>query len=127
DAGGRELLALRGHRGPARFLRIVREVLAAAAEGRALRSEDAAGEPPPEDLAQTRAMLIAQLDRMYDEQMGGWGRRQRYPFAAPVEHAFFRAAVRGEARWRERALFSLERYAELIDPVWGGMYQYSEA
>ncbi len=126
DASGRELLALRGYRPAGRFAAIVREVLAAHAEGRALSPEAGDAEPPPADLEEVRAMLVAQLDGMYDERMGGWGRRQRYPFAAPVEHALFRAAVRGEAAWRERALFTLERYALLIDPVWGGMYQYSE-
>ncbi|MCZ7684114.1 MAG: DUF255 domain-containing protein [Sandaracinaceae bacterium] len=126
DASGRELLALRGYRPPGRFVAIVREVLAAHAEGRALSPEAGDAEPPPADLEEVRAMLVAQLDGMYDERMGGWGRRQRYPFAAPVEHALFRAAVRGETAWRERALFTLERYALLIDPVWGGMYQYSE-
>lgn len=126
DPSGRELLGLRGYRPRDRFLAIAREVLAAHAEGRALSPEAGAAEPAPEDLAEVRAMLEAQLDRMYDERMGGWGRRQRYPFAAPVEHALFRAAVRGETEWRERALFTLDRYALLIDPVWGGMYQYSE-
>ncbi|HJL17869.1 MAG TPA: hypothetical protein RMH99_19545, partial [Sandaracinaceae bacterium LLY-WYZ-13_1] len=54
-----------------------------------------------------------------------WGRRQRYPFAEPVEHAFFRAAVHGEAAWLDRALHTLAQYARLIDPVFGGVYQYS--
>ncbi len=122
---GTQILALRGYRSPSRFRAILAEVLAADREGRAL-SEDAADEAPASDLDSLRSQLIAQLDSMYDEDMGGWGRHQRYPFAAPVEHALFRAAVRGEDRWRERALASLDRYAELIDPVWGGMYQYSE-
>src|SRR5690606_26014764 len=105
---------------------ILAEVLRAHAEGRALAPDAGDAAPPPEDLGEVRAMLLAQLDRMYDEEMGGWGRRQRYPLSAPVEHAFFRAAVRGEREWRDRALFTLERYAQLVDPVWGGMYQYSE-
>lgn len=126
DPNGEQLLGLRGYRPPERFVAILGDVVAAHAEGRALADDAGEAEPPPEDLDEVRRMLLAQLDRMYDEEMGGWGRRQRYPFAAPVEHAFFRAAVRGEREWRERALFTLERYALLLDPVWGGMYQYSE-
>ena len=123
---GRQILALRGYRPPERFRAILRDVIAAAAEGRVLSDEDGASEAPASDLDALRRSLIEQLDGMYDPQLSGWGRRQRYPFAAPVEHAFFRAAVRGEGQWRARALATLERYAELIDPVWGGMYQYSE-
>lgn len=122
---GRQILGLRGYREPARFRAILGEVLAAHAEGRTLDDDEGGRDVAPAELDETRRMLLAQLDRMYDEDAGGWGRRQRYPFAAPVEHAFFRAAVRGERPWRARALFSLEQYARLIDPVFGGMYQYS--
>ncbi len=126
DPDGEQILGLRGYREPERFTAILGEVLAAHAEGRVLDDGAADAEPRLADLDEVRVALLAQLDAMYDEDMGGWGRRQRYPFAAPVEHALFRATVRGEREWRERALFTLERYATLIDPVWGGMYQYSE-
>jgi len=122
---GEQILALRGYRPPERFRGILDDVLAAHADGRVLEEAVGASEPPAEDLAAIRAMLTEQLDAMYDEEGGGWGRRQRYPFAAPVEHALYRAAVHGEPAWGERAAFTLERYAILIDPVWGGMYQYS--
>lgn len=123
---GRQILGLRGYRAPARFRAILDEVNAAHTEGRVLDDASGANEPPADDLRALRASLTEQLDRMYDEEAGGWGQRQRYPFAAPVEHAFFRASVRGEDAWRERALTTLTQYARLIDPVWGGMYQYSE-
>ena len=121
---GGEILGLRGYRPPARFRAILSEVSAAAREGRTLIDADPTEQAG--DLEEVRVALIGQLDRMYDEELGGWGRRQRYPFAAPVEHALLRAVVRDEAEWQARALVTLERYATLIDPVWGGMYQYSE-
>lgn len=133
---GAQILGLRGHRTAARLRAILERVRAAHAEGRTLDDaalddttlDDATGadEGPAEDLAELRALALSQLDSSYDEELGGWGRRQRYPLAAPVEHAFYRAALRGEARWRERAYVTLERYVSLIDPVFGGMYQYSE-
>lgn len=122
---GDQILGLRGYRSPDRFLAILGDVARAHQEGRSLDEDAGAAEAPAEDLAALRTSLIDQLDGFYDEEGGGWGQRQRYPFARPVEHAFYRASVRGETLWRERALFSLERYATLIDPVWGGMYQYS--
>lgn len=123
---GTRILALRGYRPPERFGEILDEVLVAHETGSVLEEEAGASEEPAEDLMALRDRLLTQLDAMYDPEAQGWGRRQRYPFAAPVEHAFFRAAVRGETAWRDRALASLERYARLIDPEWGGMYQYSE-
>ncbi|MBC8068856.1 MAG: thioredoxin domain-containing protein, partial [Deltaproteobacteria bacterium] len=56
---------------------------------------------------------------------GGWGRKQRYPWPQPVEHAFLRALAWGDATWRARATTTLASELALIDPVWGGMYQYS--
>ncbi|MCA9605877.1 MAG: thioredoxin domain-containing protein [Myxococcales bacterium] len=122
---GRQILALRGYRAPERFRAILDEVLRAHEAGRTLEDDAGAEEAPAADLDAVRVALTAQLDGMYDEEAGGWGRRQRYPLGAPVEHALYRARVHGEDAWRARALFTLERYAQLIDPVYGGMYQYS--
>ena len=120
---GAQILGLRGYRAPDRFRGILQEVLRAHGEGHTI-DERSVAEPTNADLDAVRTSLTAQLDSMYQPD-GGWGRRQRYPFAAPVQHAFYRAAVHGQDAWRDRALLSLERYARLIDPEWGGMYQYS--
>jgi hypothetical protein len=69
--------------------------------------------------------VLAQLDGYYDTDRAGWGTRQKYPFPEPIEHAFFRSRVRGEALWRARALDTLTAQLALVDPVWGGMDQYS--
>lgn len=115
------VVALRGYRPPDVFARLLSQV--------------AAGERPPApepeapavetDLQSLRAAARERLDELYDENLGGWGFRQKYPYAAPVEHAFFRAEALGEERWRGRALATLEGYAKLVDPVDGGVYQYS--
>jgi len=119
---------MRGHQPPRRFARLLRESLEDLRAGRPLERRAApAHEPDPElsDLAALHAMVREQLDAAYDAEAHGWGGPQKYPFAAPVEHALFRARVHGETGWQERALVTLEGYAQLVDPVWGGMYQYS--
>ena len=87
-------------------------------------------EPPPPpagpaDLERLRATAALQLDGYYDEAEHGWGSPQKYPYSAPVEHAFLRAHLRGEELWQRRALATLAGHARLVDPVWSGMYQYS--
>jgi uncharacterized protein YyaL (SSP411 family) len=126
---GTEVLALRGHRSSEALLPLLRAVLSDLDEGRApgtslpRRAAPRTGEAVA--LETLRHALTVQLDDLYDEAMGGWGSPQKYPFEAPVEHTFLRARL-GERELRDRAVFTLEREAELIDPVWGGMYQYSE-
>ena len=145
---GEEIVALRGYRPPRLFARILGAIAgdidAGRAPGASLREgerlaawvgagrvrgttthADAGREP---DLERVREAVVGQLDRLYDEREEGWGAPQKYPFAAPVEHALLRARLAPDAREREaRALRTLAQHARLIDPIWGGMYQYSEA
>jgi uncharacterized protein YyaL (SSP411 family) len=122
----RGIVTLRGHRPAQDFLHLLRELVAELDAGGALAPRES---PRPgagdSDLARGHARALAQLDALYDSAQGGWGRPQKYPFAAPVEHAFLRAFVAGEAARRERALATLRGHAQLIDPVAGGMFQYS--
>ncbi|MCC7540031.1 MAG: thioredoxin domain-containing protein [Deltaproteobacteria bacterium] len=124
----RAIVELRGYQSPERFRALLESLVDDLEDGRPIARRS----PPPEeldprlaDLDALRRDVVAQLDRRYDVREHAWGSPQKYPFWAPVEHAFWRARVRGETRWRERALATADRYARLIDPVWGGMYQYS--
>ena len=127
----RPVTALRGYRGPEDFLRILADVDAAVREGRAGPAVTApSGRPAAAgeaaDLPALRARLRRQLDATYDAGQGGWGLGQKYPHPAPVLHALLGARVEGDGVARERALLALAQAESLIDPVFGGMYQYSE-
>jgi len=121
-----QLLAVRGYRGPAQFRRILVEVGRANETGVPITDPQrlATARPDVDGLDALRQLLRGQLDGLYDTENHGWGNRQKYPYAAPVEHALFRT-TRGELQWNGRALSTLAGYAQLIDPEWGGMYQYS--
>ncbi|MCS6799163.1 MAG: DUF255 domain-containing protein [Myxococcota bacterium] len=119
DASGHEIRAMRGYRSPDAFLRELRGAL----DDPRPRDVFAASGPPsaPLDGLEAAAHLATdQLDAMYDEQAEGWGRPQKYPFTAPVLLALLRPDP-----WPERATRTMAQYVRLIDPVWGGMYQYS--
>ena len=124
---GEPILELRGYRKPAEFATLLRELVAEHQAGTLARREKPRPSTRPTDAAieEIRGRVLAQLDEYYDETRAGWGTRQKYPFPEPVEHALFRARVRDEAIWQARALETLEVQRRLIDPVWGGMYQYS--
>lgn len=75
---------------------------------------------PPALLARIRSEYEAQ----YDKQNAGWGFGHKYLDGDSVDYAL-RLAARGDAVYARRAAATLYQATALIDPVWGGMYQYS--
>ncbi len=124
----RPVLELRGFQEPREFAALLRGLVADRDAGKLVGRRPA---PPPPvrdaDMVALRKAAEAQLDGLYDEKLGGWGRKQKYPLAAHDELSLLRARVFGEATWQERALLTLGNELNLLDPVWGGMYQYSVA
>lgn len=123
----RPVLELRGYRNPREFAKLLRSLVADRDAGELAHRDAPAPARPATDVAlsEVRSFVTAQLDHYFEPELGGWGKRQRYPWPMPVEHAFLRARVRGETPWQARALLTLENSRKLVDPVWGGMYQYS--
>lgn len=119
--------ALRGYKNPEKFKRLLRELVAERDAG-TLQQRAPEVTPPAEvdrELGPLLANATRQIDGLYDEKMGGWGQRQKYPFPAPLEHAIWRARAYGQAEWLEAAELTLTNEQKIIDPVWGGVYQYS--
>ena len=69
------------------------------------------------------ALRAAWLDG-YDDREGGWGTVHKFLDADSVELAL-RDAAHGDARAAQRARDTLRLQRALLDPVWGGIYQYS--
>jgi len=127
----RAVAELRGYQPKGDFLRLLRQVADDVAAGKD-PGRPAPGPRPPvagdlgPQLQAALAKARAQLDETWDEEAAGWGRQQKYPLAAPLEHALVRAALRpGDAVWRARALRTLDAQRALLDPVDGGLFQYS--
>ena len=75
---------------------------------------------------QKRAELIANVDASYEESIGGWGDNQKFIDADSLDYAMSRAEA-GDVTAIGRARQTLDAARALIDPVWGGVFQYSEA
>jgi uncharacterized protein YyaL (SSP411 family) len=124
-----ELGKYRGYIPPKDFANILREVVRvgpAASEPHANMTPLATSTAPmaEEELAWIERNVELDLEDYYDDDQGGWGRSQKAPVAQDNAWALFRARA-GDRVMQERALFTLEKQQALLDPAWGGIYQYS--
>ena len=123
DAEGRELVKFRGYIAPERMRSMLEGVLADPKPGPSVRAgdEDVPDTSPPALTAQLRDELVALHESRYDQEHGGWGFVHKYLDGDAIEYSLDRSP--DSARARE----TLDQAARhLIDPVWGGLYQYSD-
>jgi len=74
--------------------------------------------------AASEQALLAEYFALYDSEHGGWGTVHKFMDADGIEYAL-RGALNGDARLNQIAKQTLDAATALIDPVWGGVYQYS--
>jgi uncharacterized protein len=77
-----------------------------------------------------KTALLKPYNELYDSRNGGWGRVHKLIDADTLELAFAQAdSNRSDlnAAGTRRARTTLDNNLLLIDPVWGGVYQYSDA
>ena len=72
-----------------------------------------------------RGQLSQQFREAYSKENGGWGEGFKFVDAPSLELAL-EHAQRGDAQAAQMARQTLDANLKLIDPVWGGVYQYSE-
>ena len=72
-----------------------------------------------------RDELVSRLVDGWDVAHGGWGSVHKFIDADLVELSLRRARG-GDAQSAERVLEVLRLQRQLVDPVWGGVYQYSD-
>jgi uncharacterized protein YyaL (SSP411 family) len=93
--------------------------------GRTLARKAAVVDTATKPLAAIRDFTRAQLDRFYDPVEGGWGKPQKYPRWAPVAAGLFAGVVHQDTARLAEVTRTLDGELALIDPVDGGMFQYS--
>jgi len=123
DPDGNQIKALRGNRVPKNFIPVI-DQLTTAHQRHQLVTDDPfpeARKPEHESLRQLLTTATAQLDSRYDETNSGWGGKAKGPLPAAVAYAFWRSNQTGNKLWQNRALQTLTRINDLMDPVWGGI------
>ncbi len=121
------VMALRGFKNPKKFGALLRELIADRDAGTLSERMAPADEvrPVQGELGPVLALGTEQLDGYYQQDIGGWGKRQKYPFPSPLEHALVRTRIYDQPQWLDRAGLTLINEIKISDPVWGGVYQYS--
>jgi uncharacterized protein YyaL (SSP411 family) len=119
---GSELVKRRGYIPPAAFAALLSAIIADPAPGPSVQPEPAWQPSAGARLApELRRALTHNFLALYDRRHGGWGWRHKFVDAEALELALV------EPRYRALARQTLDAALQLIDPVWGGIYQYSDS
>ena len=124
-ADGSEIVKRRGYIEPQRMLSMLKAIVADPSPGPSVVDVS------PVVAGSTSALTEAQRKKLtddflsfYDAKNGGWGDGQRYVDAQAMELAIA-IAQGGDAGAPTMARQTLDANINLLDPVWGGVYQYS--
>jgi uncharacterized protein YyaL (SSP411 family) len=123
DGKGRELHKERGYIEPTAMVQLLRTLVDKP-------------EPIPEMPAskpgalallttQQRQVLGDRLETGYDAEHGGWGNRHKFLQADALDYLLSRVAA-GDATASGRVRQTMLNARAIIDPVWGGIFQYSD-
>ncbi|MDR3386550.1 MAG: DUF255 domain-containing protein [Rudaea sp.] len=122
---GSEIVKRRGYIEPQAMLAMLKAIVADPSPGPSV-GETAAVAPATSAILgdAQRKKFMADFVSVYNARIGGWGDGQHYIDAPSMELAL-ELAHDGDAKARGMAQQTLDQNLNLIDPVWGGVYQYS--
>ena len=121
---GGELVKRQGYIPPREMAALLQAVIDDPTPGPSVRPETARVAATATELGDARrAALLKAWNGGYDDRAGGWGFSHKFLDWDSVELALHRAATDPRAAQQARDTLRLQR--QLIDPVWGGVYQYS--
>lgn len=125
DAQGNEIVKRAGYIAPDNFLRLLKAIVAdPSPEAAALTEAITSFSGSAELNDRTRQRLQAMHRNSYDNEHGGLRLAQKFLDRDSTEYRLLQAQ-RGDQQQAARAKKTLDGAANLIDPVWGGVYQYS--
>lgn len=124
NAEGQEVAKRAGFLSAEDFSALLDAVVADPTPEQSARDEHAAAPPITTLPDALRATLETHHREAYDPQQGSLKLAQKYLDRDSVEYALALAAA-GDVSQARRVRQTLDAASALIDPVWGGMYQYS--
>ena len=125
-ADGSELVKRRGYIPPERMLSLLQAVVDDPTPGPSVQKQaDLVTGTATQFSAQQKQTIVDDINRGYDSVLGGWGNVHKFILAQNVEYALIQAK-QGDKALEKKARETLDKALALIDPVWGGVYQYSD-
>jgi len=128
DARGTELVKFAGYIPPERMVSLLEAVVADPTPGPSAREGSGVGRRESGRAALSSALrreLVALLSDRYDREKSGWGFAKKFLDWDAVAWCLERARA-GDADSAAMARETLAASRKLVDPVWGGLYQYSD-
>ena len=125
NADGGEIVKRQGYIPPKPMARLLQAIIDDPTPGpsvqprKAIEYSDASSLSP-----QLKDELERKLNENYDPKLGGWGTVHKYLDWEAIEWSIWQAQT-GDHAAEHRARQTLDAALKLIDPVWGGLYQYS--
>ncbi len=125
NADGGEIAKRRGYLPPEEMASLLEAIIADPTPGPSVKPAKAI---TPGDIVALTAeqcrMLESRISAAYDDKEGAWGTDQKFLNWDNVEYCLVKSAA-GDERARTMARQTLDAQRKLLDPVWGGVYQYS--
>jgi len=126
DWNGRELAKLSGYIPPERMISLLTAFVADPTPGPSAMAPPAAEVQPGKFTPALREELIRLHLERFDERLAGWGFVHKYLEPHSMEYAMERAR-QGDKGAEKMVRHTLDAALGLLDPVWGGAYQYSDS
>jgi uncharacterized protein YyaL (SSP411 family) len=129
-ADGTEIVKRRGYLPPQQMAALLQAIIDDPSPGPSVASAPLLKVSSTALNGALRSALLRSYGGFYDTRYGGWGREHKLIDADSLELAYAqadsnRASLNVTAT--RRARLTLNKNLLLIDPVWGGVYQYSDS
>jgi uncharacterized protein YyaL (SSP411 family) len=122
---GSEIVKRRGYFPPEEMASLLKAIIADPTPGPSVSAPEQITYSSSATLgAPLRSRLLETYSETYDTDQGAWGHGQKFLDWNSVEWAMRRAAA-GDAAADHMARQTLDQQLNLLDPAWGGVYQYS--
>jgi uncharacterized protein YyaL (SSP411 family) len=126
DAAGHEIVKRQGYLAPDEMASMLQAIIDDPSPGPSVRAAAKLTIPANAILASAvRSKLTQNYLAGYDAKYGSWGTDQKYLDWDSVEYSMMLARRDGNAQAGRMARQTLDEQLHLLDPAWGGVYQYS--
>jgi uncharacterized protein len=125
-ADGTEIVKRRGYIPPEQMVSLLDAIVEDPSPGPSVGEALKIGTTDAANLNEKdRSSLAETFDSLYDLANAGWGTEHKYLDAAAIEWSFATLDA-GNQLALTKVRRTLDANRKLIDPVWGGVYQYSD-